>query len=108
MGGAVRLLRGGRLLSRRATPVLVREWMAHHQGMSLLAITNLLCDNVVQRWFHANPLVQAAELLLHEMPASKARSQGEAERIRCDGECLAVPTGLELHRCARTPGMNPC
>jgi len=37
----------------------------------LLAITNLLCDNVVQRWFHANPLVQSAELLLHEMPTSK-------------------------------------
>jgi len=41
-------------------PVLVREWMAHHQGMSLLAILNLLHNNVVQRcsmktqWF--NPL----------------------------------------------------
>jgi hypothetical protein len=54
------------------TPALAREWMAHHQGMSLLAITNLLHDNVVQRWFHDNPLVQATELLLHEMPVSKA------------------------------------
>jgi len=51
--------------------ILVREWMAHHQGMSLLAILNLLHDNAVQRWFHANPLVQATELLLHEMPVSK-------------------------------------
>jgi hypothetical protein len=51
-------------------PVLVREWMAHHQGMSLLAIVNLLRENVVQRWFHANPLVQATELILHEMPVS--------------------------------------
>ncbi len=50
--------------------VLVREWMAHHQGMSLLAILNLLHDNAVQRWFHANPLVQSTELLLHEMPVS--------------------------------------
>jgi hypothetical protein len=56
--------------SRR--PVLVREWMAHHQGMSLLAILNLLHNNVVQRWFHTNPEVQATELLLHEMPISKA------------------------------------
>jgi hypothetical protein len=53
-------------------PVLVREWMAHHQGMSLLAILNLLHDNVTQRWFHSNPEVQATELLLHEMPVSKA------------------------------------
>jgi len=40
--------------------------------MSLLAILNLLRDNVVQQWFHANPLVQANELLLHEMPVSNA------------------------------------
>ncbi len=53
------------------SPVLVREWMAHHQGMSLLAIVNLLCDNAVQRWFHANPLVQSTELLLHELPVRK-------------------------------------
>ena len=52
--------------------VLVREWMAHHQGMSLLAVANLLHENVVQRWFHANPLVQATELLMHEIPAHRA------------------------------------
>jgi hypothetical protein len=52
-------------------PALTREWMAHHQGMSLLAIVNLLRDNVVQNWFHANPLIQSAELLLHEMPTSE-------------------------------------
>jgi hypothetical protein len=53
-------------------PILVREWMAHHQGMSLLAILNLLHDNVVQRWFHANPMVQATELLLHETAVNPA------------------------------------
>ena len=53
-------------------PELVREWMAHHQGMALLAVTNLLRDNVVQKWFHDNPIVQAAELLLHETPISRA------------------------------------
>ena len=58
--------------SASGKPVLVREWMAHHQGMSLLAILNLLRDNVVQRWFHANPEVQATELLLHEMPVGKS------------------------------------
>jgi cyclic beta-1,2-glucan synthetase len=52
-------------------PVLLRQWMAHHQGMSLLAITNVLCDNVVQHWFHSNPIVQAAERLLHEAGVSK-------------------------------------
>jgi cyclic beta-1,2-glucan synthetase len=49
---------------------VVRSWMAHHQGMSLLAIANLLGDNVVQRWFHSSRRVQATELLLHEKPVS--------------------------------------
>ncbi|HEV2324020.1 MAG TPA: glucoamylase family protein [Terracidiphilus sp.] len=52
-------------------PVVIRQWMAHHQGMSLLAIANVLCDNAVQRWFHSNPIVQAAERLLHEAAVSK-------------------------------------
>jgi cyclic beta-1,2-glucan synthetase len=52
-------------------PQLVRSWMAHHQGMSLLAITNLLYGNVFQEWFHANPKVRAAELLLHERPLGR-------------------------------------
>jgi hypothetical protein len=40
--------------------------------MALLAILNLLHDNVVQRWFHTNPVVQSTELLLHEMPIGNA------------------------------------
>ncbi|MEO6817861.1 MAG: glucoamylase family protein, partial [Edaphobacter sp.] len=52
-------------------PRLVRSWMAHHQGMSLLAVANLLHDSIVQEWFHANPCVRATQLLLHEKPLSK-------------------------------------
>jgi hypothetical protein len=53
---------------------LVKSWMAHHQGMSLLSIANVLEDGVVQRWFHGDPRVQATELLLHERPIVKKRS----------------------------------
>lgn len=52
-------------------PELVRSWMAHHHGMSLLAATNLLHKNIVQSWFHANPRVRATELLLHERPLNR-------------------------------------
>ena len=52
---------------------IVRAWMAHHQGMSLLAMANFLCDNVVQRWFHTDRRVQATELLLHEKPVAHLR-----------------------------------
>jgi cyclic beta-1,2-glucan synthetase len=53
---------------------LVRCWMAHHQGMSLLSIANFLRDGVVQRWFHSDPRVQATELLLHEKPVAHVRA----------------------------------
>jgi cyclic beta-1,2-glucan synthetase len=57
---------------RRFEPV--RLWMAHHQGMSLLSIANFLHQDVVQRWFHSHPRVQATELLLQEKPAGHPRS----------------------------------
>ena len=47
---------------------LVRCWMVHHQGMSLAAICNLLCCNPFQRWFHADRMVQASEMILQEKP----------------------------------------
>jgi cyclic beta-1,2-glucan synthetase len=45
---------------------LVRCWMAHHQGMILLAVANVLCDAAMQRRFHDEPQVEATERLLHE------------------------------------------
>jgi cyclic beta-1,2-glucan synthetase len=45
---------------------VIRSWMAHHQGMSLLAACNLLFNNRLQRHFHSEPQVMATELLLHE------------------------------------------
>ena len=45
---------------------LVRCWMAHHQGMSLLAVCNLLTDGAIQKLFHSEPAICATELLLHE------------------------------------------
>jgi cyclic beta-1,2-glucan synthetase len=49
---------------------LVQSWMVHHQGMSLLALGNCLCNNVVQRWFHRDRRVQATALLLQEKPVA--------------------------------------
>jgi hypothetical protein len=58
-------------------PQLTREWMAHHQGMALLALLNLLNEDKTQEWFHANPQLQATELLLHEKPMSEAALKAE-------------------------------
>ena len=46
--------------------VIVRAYMAHHQGMSFLSLTNFVHGNPIQRRFHADPRVRAVEPLLHE------------------------------------------
>ncbi len=45
---------------------VIRSWMAHHQGMTLLAACNLLADQAIVNYFHAEPAVKATELLLNE------------------------------------------
>lgn len=51
----------GDLLSIR-----VKSYMAHHQGMSFVAICNLLLESSLSRRFHADPRIEATELLLQE------------------------------------------
>jgi cyclic beta-1,2-glucan synthetase len=46
--------------------VPVYAFMAHHQGMILTAIANVLKDGMFRTCFHSNPIIQAAELLLQE------------------------------------------
>ena len=50
--------------SGRCTPVAT--FMAHHQGMSLVALANTLMDGVTQRWGMADPHLEAMTSLLHE------------------------------------------
>ncbi len=51
---------------RHQTGVVVQTYLAHHEGMTLVALANALVgDRMVER-FHADPRVQATELLLQE------------------------------------------
>ncbi|HXG88325.1 MAG TPA: glucoamylase family protein [Vicinamibacterales bacterium] len=52
--------------TRRPTGVVVRAYMAHHQGMTLVALANVLRGHVMVERFHADPRVKATELLLQE------------------------------------------
>ncbi len=66
---AVQFTNGKRSEEGRGEPV--ETFMAHHLGMTLLAIDNALNDSPMRRRFHADPLVQAVELLLQErVPAA--------------------------------------
>lgn len=46
--------------------VIVEAYMAHHQGMAFLALTNFLHGNPFPRRFHSDPRVRAFEALLQE------------------------------------------
>ena len=72
---------------------VVHTYMAHHIGMSLVAFTNALAGRLWQRRFHADPLVRAAELLLHERIPRRLDLQ-ESQRTHPD-EALPDP---ELER----------
>ncbi|HSP41963.1 MAG TPA: glucoamylase family protein, partial [Luteolibacter sp.] len=48
------------------TSAMVRSYMAHHQGMSLLALLDVLHDHPMQKRFMACPRLKAADLLLQE------------------------------------------
>ena len=54
--------------------VTIRSFMVHHQGMSLLALANVLHDYPMQRRFMACPLLKAADLLLQERVPKTAPS----------------------------------
>jgi cyclic beta-1,2-glucan synthetase len=45
---------------------VVQNYMAHHAGMSFVALANTLSERLWRRRFHADPLVRSAEFLLHE------------------------------------------
>ncbi|WP_309663737.1 GH36-type glycosyl hydrolase domain-containing protein [Tabrizicola sp.] len=87
---------------------IVRSFMAHHQGMTITAIANCLQDGRLRDRFHAEPMIQGAELLLQERvprdaatapPRAKEVLVGHAETsdvpiVRLfDAPADAVPTG---------------
>ncbi len=67
--------------------VILHSFMAHHQGMSLVSIDNLLNDSIMQKRFHAEPLVQATQLLLQErIPLAVAIKRPRAEEVHSSGD----------------------
>ena len=72
-----------RRLPEGATVAVVRSYMAHHQGMILVAIGNVLNAFAMVERFHADPMVEAAELLLQErMPRDVLVGRPRAEEVK--------------------------
>ncbi len=62
--------------------IIVRNVMAHHQGMTIIAIANTLHDGRMRSRFHREPMIQACALLLQErMPRDVAVARPRAEEV---------------------------
>ena len=55
----------------------VSTFMAHHQGMTIVALANVLLGSVAQRWGMGHPQIQAIASLLHERPPREVPSRPE-------------------------------
>ena len=84
-------------LPRGQTSVVVRSFMAHHQGMILLSLAHLLLERPMQRRFESDPLFKATLLLLQErVPKAAALYPHPAELSAIRGDRRAA----RRRRCA--------
>ncbi len=54
----------------------VQTFMAHHQGMTLVALANVLLDRVPRRWGSSDPRIEAVASLLHERAPREVPGRG--------------------------------
>jgi cyclic beta-1,2-glucan synthetase len=85
---------------------VVRAFMAHHQGMTIVAIANALQGGRMRARFHAEPIIQASELLLQErLPRDVPAAHPRAEEVRTAATQadFEAPTVRRLKRPTETP-----
>ena len=69
-------------LPEDARAAVVRTYMAHHQGMSLVSLGNVVHNGRTRARFHSHRMVQAAELLLQERtPRAVAVARPRSEEV---------------------------
>ncbi|KJJ20360.1 NdvB family protein [Pseudomonas aeruginosa] len=86
---------------------LVHSYMAHHQGMSIVAIANALDEGRMRTRFHREPMVRAVELLLQErIPSDVFLAHPRAEEVRVSSYEAGIEAST-LRRVALTPGESP-
>jgi cyclic beta-1,2-glucan synthetase len=85
-----------------AQGTVVRAYMAHHQGMTLVALANALLGDPMVKRFHADPRVKATELLLQErVPRHAAMTQPRpVEETRVAG--AVAPIAIRRFRSPHT------
>ncbi len=86
--------------------VVVRSFMAHHQGMSFLSLAHLLLDRPMQKRFESDPLFQATMLLLQErIPRATAFYAHTTKLSEHHTASSATETPMRIFKTPDTP--NP-
>jgi cyclic beta-1,2-glucan synthetase len=71
--------------------VTIYAYMAHHQGMTLTALDNLVNGEIIRKRFHSDPRIRAVESLLFErIPLARLRVKEKRQQ-----KPLAVPRPAE-------------
>jgi cyclic beta-1,2-glucan synthetase len=81
------------------TFAIVRNVMAHHQGMTIVSVVNTLLDGRMRARFHREPMIMASELLLAEkLPreVAVAHARAEERRIRPGAAGMVLPTARRI------------
>jgi cyclic beta-1,2-glucan synthetase len=74
-------------LPENAEVAVVHAYMAHHQGMSLVALDNVVHGGIMRSRFHDEPIVRATDLLLQERtPRDVAVARPPAEDLMTIGD----------------------
>jgi len=82
---------------RGKTYAIVRSFMAHHQGMSLLAFAHVLLGQPMQRRFMSDSLVRSTELLLQErVPKKGATLHPHAAEVNAAARPASADTGANM------------
>ncbi len=82
---------------------VVRTFMAHHQGMTIVAIANALQNGRMRSRFHSEPMIKSCDLLLQErMPRDMPIAHPRAEEVKASVEEIrnAAPTVRRLQASA--------
>ena len=78
--------------------VIVKNFMAHHQGMTITALGNVLLGDRMTARFHADPRVQAAELLLQERtPRDAAVARPRSDEVAVAAKPLDDGAAQDRH-----------
>ncbi|MET3659939.1 GH36-type glycosyl hydrolase domain-containing protein [Aquamicrobium ahrensii] len=82
-----------------ADHAVVQSYFAHHSGMSIAAVANVVYEGRLRDRFHSDPVIESAELLLQEkapreIPADTVRTEAEERPLLDEQEAQSLDTRI--------------